>query len=148
MARLNSQVQGDNMKNASLIMMFTLLGAPGFVTAANSDLANSEYNFAVNELSLSSLNQAAIIGQRGVFNNAEVSQDGSRLLSIVSQDGVGNRARVDQSGVTILPGSIRAVTRMMQVLRKMDTVIARKLSRKGRVIEQILRSTVRRKPQL
>ncbi|MDU7762892.1 MAG: curlin minor subunit CsgB, partial [Enterobacter asburiae] len=86
------------MKNASLIMMFTLLGAPGFVTAANSDLANSEYNFAVNELSLSSLNQAAIIGQRGVFNNAEVSQEGSRLLSIVSQDGVGNRARVDQSG--------------------------------------------------
>ena len=34
---------------------------------------------------------------------------------------------------------------MMQVLRKMDTVIARKLSRKGRVIEQILRSTVRGK---
>ena len=57
MARLNSQVQGDNMKNTSLFMMFTLLGVPGFVIAASSDLANAEYNFAVNELSLSSLNQ-------------------------------------------------------------------------------------------
>jgi minor curlin subunit len=62
-----SQVQGDNMKNTSLFMMFTLLGVPGFVTAANSDLANAEYNFAVNELSRSSLNQAAIIGQQGVL---------------------------------------------------------------------------------
>ena len=42
----------------------------------------------------------------------------------------------------------RAVTGTMQVLRRMDMVIVRKLSRKGRVIEQILRSTVRRKPQL
>ena len=98
MARLNSQVQGDNMKNASLIMMFTLLGAPGFVTAANSDLANSEYNFAVNELSLSSLNQAAIIGQQGSGNNADVRQGGSKLLSVISQEGGNNRANVDQSG--------------------------------------------------
>ena len=86
------------MKYTSLFMVFTLLGAPGFVTAANSDLANAEYNFAVNELSLSSLNQAAIIGQQGVFNDAQVRQEGSKLLSIVSQDGAGNRARVDQSG--------------------------------------------------
>ena len=86
------------MKYTSLFMVFTLLGAPGFVTAANSDLANPEYNFAVNELSLSSLNQAAIIGQQGVFNDAQVRQEGSKLLSIVSQDGAGNRARVDQSG--------------------------------------------------
>ncbi|HBU7567999.1 TPA: curlin minor subunit CsgB, partial [Enterobacter cloacae] len=86
------------MKNTSLFMMFTLLGAPGVVTAANSDLATSEYNFAVNELSRTSLNQAAIIGQQGVLNDAQVRQDGSKLLSIVSQDGSGNRARVDQSG--------------------------------------------------
>ena len=46
------------MKNTSLFMMFTLLGAPGFVIAADSDLANAEYNFTVNELSRSSLNQA------------------------------------------------------------------------------------------
>lgn len=65
MALSNSQVQGDNMKNTSLFMMFTLLGAPGFVIAADSDLANAEYNFTVNELSRSSLNQAAIIGSAG-----------------------------------------------------------------------------------
>jgi minor curlin subunit len=47
MALSNSQVQGDNMKNTSLFMMFTLLGAPGFVIAADSDLANAEYNFTV-----------------------------------------------------------------------------------------------------
>lgn len=93
-----SRVQGDNMKNTSLFLMFTLLGAPGFVTAANSDLANAEYNFAVNELSYSSLNQAAIIGQQGVFNDAQLRQEGSKLLSVISQDGAGNRARVDQSG--------------------------------------------------
>ena len=93
-----SQVQGDNMKNTSLFLMFTLLGVPGFVIAASSDLANAEYNFAVNELSRSSLNQAAIVGQQGVNNDAQVRQGGAKLLSVVSQDGVGNRARVDQSG--------------------------------------------------
>lgn len=93
-----SQVQGDNMKNSSLFMMFTLLGVPGFVTAAGSDLAHAEYNFAVNELSRSSLNQAAIIGQQGVNNDAQVRQGGSKLLSVVFQEGTGNRARVDQSG--------------------------------------------------
>jgi minor curlin subunit len=136
------------MKNTSLFMMFTLLGAPGFVTAANSDLANAEYNFAVNELSLSSLNQAAIIGQQGVFNDAQVRQEGSNSCPLFPRMGQATERELINQGVTILPGSIRAVTRMMQVLRKMDTVIARKLSRKGRVIEQILRSTVRRKPQL
>ena len=93
-----SQVQGDNMKNSSLFMVFTLLGAPGFVIAGNSDLAGSEYNFAVNELSKSSYNQAAIIGQQGSGNNTDVRQGGSKLLSVVSQDGGGNRAKVDQSG--------------------------------------------------
>ena len=73
------------MKNISLFVMFTFLGVPGFVTAAGSDLANTEYNFAVNELSRSSLNQAAIIGQKGSYNDAQVRQDGSKLLSIVTQ---------------------------------------------------------------
>ena len=120
------------MKNTSLFMMFTLLGVPGFVAAANTDLANAEYNFAVNELSRLSLNQAAIIGQQGVLNDAQVRQGGSKLLSIVSQDGSG----------------IRAVSPMMLILRKTDLEIVRKLSRKGRVIEQASRSTVHRKPQL
>ena len=86
------------MKNRTLFMMFTLLGSPGLAIAAGPDLANSEYNFAINELSKSSYNQAAIIGQQGVSNNADVRQGGSKLLSVVSQDGGGNRAKVDQSG--------------------------------------------------
>ncbi|EOW7383724.1 curlin minor subunit CsgB, partial [Shigella flexneri] len=49
------------MKNKLLFMMLTILGAPGIAAAAGYDLANSEYNFAVNELSKSSFNQAAII---------------------------------------------------------------------------------------
>ncbi|EDJ7309836.1 curlin minor subunit CsgB, partial [Salmonella enterica subsp. enterica serovar Infantis] len=53
------------MKNKLLFMMLTILGAPGIATATNYDLARSEYNFAVNELSKSSFNQAAIIGQVG-----------------------------------------------------------------------------------
>jgi minor curlin subunit len=89
------------MKNTSLFMMFTLLGVPGFVTAANSDLANAEYNFAVNELSRSSLNQAAIIGQQGVFNDAQVRQEGSKLLSIVSQDGAATERELINQGLTI-----------------------------------------------
>ncbi len=47
------------MKNKLLFMMLTILGAPGIAAAAGYDLANSEYNFAVNELSKSSFNQAA-----------------------------------------------------------------------------------------
>jgi minor curlin subunit len=96
------------MKNTSLFLMFTLLGVPGFVTAANTDLANAEYNFAVNELSRSSLNQAAIIGQQGVFNDAQIRQEGSKLLSSfprmvqaterVDQSGTYNIAWIDQSG--------------------------------------------------
>lgn len=67
------QVQGDNMKNKLLFMMLTILGAPGIAAAAGYDLANSEYNFAVNELSKSSFNQAAIIGQAGT-NSAQLRQ--------------------------------------------------------------------------
>lgn len=86
------------MKNKTLFMMFTLLGAPGFVIAGDSDLASSEYNFAINELSKASYNQAAIIGQQGSGNNADVRQGGSKLLSVISQEGGNNRAHVDQSG--------------------------------------------------
>ena len=101
-------------------MMFTLLGAPGVVTAANSDLATSEYNFAVNELSRTSLNQAAIIGQQGVLNDAQVRGDGSKLLSIVSGMGqVTGRGLINQ-GLIILRILLRAALRMMQILRRMD----------------------------
>lgn len=93
-----SQVQGDNMKNKLLFMMLTMLGAPGFATAAGYDLASSEYNLAVNELSVASYNKAAIIGQTGVSNNAQLRQEGSKLLSVISQDGGRNSAKIDQSG--------------------------------------------------
>lgn len=83
---------------SKMLLMLTLLGAPGVVFAATSDLAVSEYNFAVNELSKASYNQSAIIGQQGVNNNAAVRQGGSKLLSVVSQEGGNNRARLDQSG--------------------------------------------------
>ena len=93
------QVQGDNMKNKLLFMMFTMLGVPGIAAATTSyDLANSEYNFAVNELSKSSFNQAAIIGQVGTVNSANTRQGGSKLLSVISQEGSGNRAKTDQTG--------------------------------------------------
>ncbi len=61
------------MKNKLLFMMLTILGAPGIAAAAGYDLANSEYNFAVNELSKSSFNQAAIIGQAGTKEGANKS---------------------------------------------------------------------------
>lgn len=92
------QVQGDSMKNKLLFMMLTILGAPGIATATNYDLARSEYNFAVNELSKSSFNQAAIIGQVGTDNSVRVRQEGSKLLSVISQEGGNNRAKVDQAG--------------------------------------------------
>ncbi|VEA47653.1 Minor curlin subunit [Salmonella enterica subsp. arizonae] len=73
------------MKNKLLFMMLTIVGAPGIAIATNYDLARSEYNFAVNELSKTSFNQAAIIGQVGADNSASVRQDGSKLLSVISQ---------------------------------------------------------------
>lgn len=136
------------MKNTSLFMMFTLLGAPGFVIAADSDLANAEYNFTVNELSRSSLNQAAIIGQQGMLMMLRFARTGQNYCPLFLRMEQATERELINQGLIILPGSIRAVARMMQVLRKMDMVIVRKLSKKGRVIEQILRSTVRRKPQL
>lgn len=92
------QVQGDNMKNKLLFMMLTILGAPGIAAAAGYDLANSEYNFAVNELSKSSFNQAPIIGQAGTNNSAQLRQGGSKLLAVVAQEGSSNRAKIDQTG--------------------------------------------------
>ena len=73
------------MKNKTLFMMFTLLGAPGFVIAGDSDLASSEYNFAINELSKASYNQAAIIGQQGSGNNSDVRQVGSKTAVVVQR---------------------------------------------------------------
>lgn len=86
------------MKNKLLFMMLTILGAPGIAAAAGYDLANSEYNFAVNELSKSSFNQAAIIGQAGTNNSAQLRQGGSKLLAVVAQEGSSNRAKIDQTG--------------------------------------------------
>ena len=86
------------MKNRLLFMVLTMLGAPGITYAAGYDLAASEYNFAVNELSRASYNKAAIIGQQGNNNSAQLTQEGSKLLAVVSQDGGNNRAQVQQSG--------------------------------------------------
>lgn len=54
-------------------MMFTMLVC-SIASATSYDLANSEYNFAVNELSKSSFNQAAIIGQVGTANSANTDR--------------------------------------------------------------------------
>ncbi|WP_088196726.1 curli minor subunit CsgB, partial [Enterobacter hormaechei] len=86
------------MKNKTFFSVFTLLGAPGFVIAGDSDLASAEYNFAINELSKASHNQAAIIGQQGSGNNSDVRKGGSKLLSVISQEDGTNRANADQSG--------------------------------------------------
>jgi minor curlin subunit len=86
------------MKNKLLFMMLTMLGAPGFAAAAGYDMAGSEYNLAVNELSAAAYNKAAIIGQSGASNNAQINQSGSKLLSVISQNGGSNSAKIDQSG--------------------------------------------------
>ncbi|KFC09402.1 CsgB family curlin monomer nucleation component [Trabulsiella guamensis ATCC 49490] len=86
------------MKNKLLFMLLTVLGSHGLVIAAGHDLANSEYNLAINELSDPSYNQAAIIGQQGSYHNATIRQSGSKVLSVISQEGSANRARIDQSG--------------------------------------------------
>lgn len=142
------QVQGDSMKNKLLFMMLTILGAPGIATATNYDLARSEYNFAVNELSKSSFNQAAIIGQVGTDNSARVRQEGSKLLSVISQEGGNNRAKVDQAGNYNFAYIEQRAMPTMPVYRKALTVIVRLLSRKVLEIRPILPSTVRRKQQL
>lgn len=136
------------MKNKLLFMMLTILGAPGIATATNYDLARSEYNFAVNELSKSSFNQAAIIGQVGTDNSARVRREGSKLLSVISQEGGNNRAKVDQQGIITLRILSKRAMPTMPVYRKALTVIVRLLSRKVLEIRPILPSTVRRKQQL
>ena len=117
------QVQGDNMKNKLLFMMLTILGAPGIAAAAGYDLANSEYNFAVNELSKSSFNQAAIIGQAGTNNSAQLRQGGSKLLAVVAQEGTGQR--LTRQEIITLHILIRRAVPTMPVFRKVLMVILR-----------------------
>ncbi|STI68547.1 curlin minor subunit [Escherichia coli] len=119
------QVQGDNMKNKLLFMMLTILGAPGIAAAAGYDLANSEYNFAVNELSKSSFNQAAIIGQAGTNNSAQLRQGGSKLLAVVAQEVVATGQRLTRQEIITLHILIRRAVPMMPVFRKVLMVILR-----------------------
>jgi hypothetical protein len=97
------------MKNTSLFMMFTLLGVPGFVTAANSDLANAEYNFAVNELSRSSLNQAAIIGQRAHIMTLRFARTVLNYCPLFLRMGSATERELINQGLIIMHISIRAV---------------------------------------
>lgn len=88
--------------------MFTLLGAPGFVIAADSDLANAEYNFTVNELSRSSLNQAAIIGQQGMLNDAQVRQTGQNYCPLfLRMEQATERELINQGLIILLDRSER-----------------------------------------
>lgn len=120
------QVQGDNMKNKLLFMMFTMLGVPGIAAATTSyDLANSEYNFAVNELSKSSFNQAAIIGQVGTANSANTRQGArSYCQSFRKKVLVIERKQTRRDHIT-LHILIKRVVPMMRVLNKVHTVIRR-----------------------
>lgn len=120
------QAQGDNMKNKLLFMMFTMLGVPGIAAATTSyDLANSEYNFAVNELSKSSFNQAAIIGQVGTANSANTRQGArSYCQSFRKKVLVIGRKQTRRDHIT-LHILIKRVVPMMRVLNKVHTVIRR-----------------------
>ncbi len=77
-------------------MMLTILGAPGIAAAAGYDLANSEYNFAVNELSKSSFNQAAT-GQAGTNNSAQLRQEAQNFGGCW-QEGSSKSGKDDQTG--------------------------------------------------
>lgn len=99
-------------------MMFTLLGAPGFVIAGDSDLASSEYNFAINELSKASYNQAAIIGQQGSGNNSDVRQTVLNCCPLfLRRAGITARMLISQGRITLLI-SIRPATATMRVLSR------------------------------
>lgn len=114
------------MKNKLLFMMFTMLGVPGIAAATTSyDLANSEYNFAVNELSKSSFNQAAIIGQVGTANSANTRQGArSYCQSFRKKVLVIERKQTRRDHIT-LHILIKRVVPMMRVLNKVHTVIRR-----------------------
>ncbi|MDU6454444.1 MAG: hypothetical protein E6543_24160 [Enterobacter hormaechei] len=74
------------MKNKMLFMMFTLLGAPGFVIAGDSDLASSEYNFAINEfIKQGAFGNTAMIIQKGSGNRANITQYGTQKTAVVVQ---------------------------------------------------------------
>lgn len=119
------QVQGDSMKNKLLFMMFTILGVPGIASATSYDLANSEYNFAVNELSKSSFNQAAIIGQVGTANSAILARRAaSYCRSFRKKVQVTGREQIRQDHI-ILHILIKRAAPMMRVLNKVLTVIQR-----------------------
>lgn len=111
------------MKNKLLFMMFTILGAHGIATA--TDMANSEYNFAVNELSKSSLNQAAIIGQYGTDHSAQIRQEAQNFyrLFLKKVEVIGRRL-TNQEIITLLILISQAV-RTMPVFRKVHMVIQR-----------------------
>lgn len=107
-------------------MMLTILGAHGIAAAAGYDLANSEYNFAVNELSKSSFNQAAIIGQAGTNNSAQLRQGGSKLLAVVAQEGSSkSQQRLTRQEIITLHILIRRAMPTMPVFRKVLMVILR-----------------------
>lgn len=106
-------------------MMLTILGAPGIAAAAGYDLANSEYNFAVNELSKSSFNQAAIIGQAGTNNSAQLRQGGSKLWRLLRKKVVAIGQRLTRQEIITLHILIRRAVPTMPVFRKVLMVILR-----------------------
>lgn len=142
------QVQGDSMKNKLLFMMLTILGVPGIATATNYDLARSEYNFAVNELSKSSFNQAAIIGQVGTDNSAGYARRAQNYCPLSHKKGEITGRELTRQGIITLHILSRRAMPMMQVYRKVLTVIVRLLSRKVLGIKPILPNMVRKKQQL
>ncbi len=107
------------MKNKLLFMMLTILGAPGIAAAAGYDLANSEYNFAVNELSKSSFNQAAIIGQAGTNNSAQLRQGRLKTFwRLLRKKVVAIGQRLTRQEIITLHILIRRAVPTMPVFRK------------------------------
>ena len=114
------------MKNKLLFMMLTILGAPGIAAAAGYDLANSEYNFAVNELSKSSFNQAAEhlvkLGLMMVLSHGREAQNFWRLLR---KKVVATGQRLTRQEIITLHILIRRAVPTMPVFRKVLMVILR-----------------------
>lgn len=111
------------MKNKLLFVMLTILGAPGIAAAAGYDLANSEYNLAVNELSKSSFNQAAIVGQAGTNNSAQLRQGGSKLCRLFRKRVIATGQRLTRQEIITLHILIRRAMPTMPVFRKAHMVI-------------------------
>lgn len=113
------------MKNKLLFMMFTMLGVPGIASATSYDLANSEYNFAVNELSKSSFNQAAIIGQVGTANSANTRQGARSYCRLFRKMVLATGQKQTRRDHITLHILIKRVVPMTRVLNKVHTVIRR-----------------------